>query len=152
MKVKLVWKILCIVLAVCLVGVLAASAVTAAQYQALKQRQSPYAIPEKYDIRTYFPDWDPSQGDPPRINKQVFNTVAYPEHWSVGQRVYWLHSKYNEAVTQIGNNNLAYFTEEILADVAWIEAELEFLGSPYQLGTPVLEQLGLSRDDYLVRK
>ena len=145
-------KIIAIILAVCLVGTVVASAVTAAQYQALKHPESPYAIPKEYNIRTFFPDWNPSQGDPPEIEKRTFNAFAYPEHWSVGLRVYWLQGKYGDFIMQIENNHVEYFTEENLPIVAWIEAELEFLGSPYRYGTPVLEQLGLNRDDYLVRK
>lgn len=145
-------KIIAIILAICLVGTVVASAVTAAQYQALKHPKSPYAIPKEYNIRTYFPDWKPSQGDPPKINKYRFDVAAYPEHWSVGLRVDWLYSKYSSACIQLMNNNLDYFTEENLPIIAWVEAELEFLGWPFRNNPLVLEELGLNRDDYLVRK
>lgn len=145
-------SILCIVLAVCLVVSVGVYIPINVAYQDAKNIESPYVAPAKFNIYAQYPDWDPSQGDPPDDSHgHPFSMTAYPEHWTVGERVDWLLNQYNffYIVRSIMHDEEFFADEENLREVAWFEAELEFLDS---LQTPILEDWGIDREDYLVRK
>ena len=144
--------ILCIVLAVCLVAAVGVYIAISTTPQDAKSIESPFVAPEICNIYVRYPDWDPSQGDPPDTPEGLpFWKVVYPEHWSIGDRASWLLQRYNTVYYghYLANNEDFFAVEENLREVAWFEAELDLLDS---LQNPILENLGIDREDYLVRK
>lgn len=147
MKTNKGMMILCIVLAVCLVAAVGAYAAINTAYQdAQSPVESPYVVPDKYNMSVRYPDLDSEQAD----MQQLWN-VVYSEQWSLGDRASWLLRNYN--IVYYGqyllNNEEFFKDEEILREVAWFEAELELLDS---LQNSILEELGIDREAYLVYK
>lgn len=150
MKTKRIWKILCLAL---LIAVVTAGCGPAAA------EGSPYAIPEKYDVRVLYPEWAENPESYPSVEEaediaaaREFEQLCYP-YWKDDQaRLDWLRSTYSWGYySELLVDNTEFLEdEENLKIIAWLEAETKYLGGTLEVS--IFEELGLKIEDYVVRK